>query len=236
MKPDVTVVIPAFNEEKNLPIAATGVVNAISSVTRRYEVLIIDDGSSDHTGAIADTIARADRHIRVIHNGFNRGMGYSLRRGIAEATCTYVTMIPSDNEVNPRLLRTIVTHAHDVDLVIAFMNTSYRRPLFRRIFSLGFIYWMNMMFGLHIRYYNGPFLVKTSLVKRLYIRSTRYTMVAEMYVRLIKAGAHYREVPFDYETRPYGKSKAIAMQTFYETLYMMIRLWVDMIGSHNFHR
>ena len=71
----ISIIIPAYNEEKNLADAVKTINAAVKSVFKDYELLILDDGSSDGTGVIADNLAKKNAKIRVIHFSRNRGFG-----------------------------------------------------------------------------------------------------------------------------------------------------------------
>ena len=79
----VTAVITAFNEEATVASAIAATDAALARFTDDYEILVVNDGSRDRTGAIADECARADARVRVLHNPENRNLGYNLRRAVA---------------------------------------------------------------------------------------------------------------------------------------------------------
>ena len=117
---DVSVVIPAYNEEALIARSLERVRDYLISIEDRYswEVIVIDDGSSDATGAIVDDFASRHTNVRVLHHAFNTNLGQSLRDGFAMANGTYVVTLDSDLSYGPehigRLVDAIIEHHADV--------------------------------------------------------------------------------------------------------------------------
>jgi glycosyltransferase involved in cell wall biosynthesis len=84
-KLDLSIVIPAFNEESRLPKTLESVIAYVQSRTYQAEIIVVDDGSSDQTSAVADSYRQKYPGLRYISNGGNRGKGYSVRHGMLEA-------------------------------------------------------------------------------------------------------------------------------------------------------
>ena len=93
----LSVVVPAYNEERNLEGTIQNIWLAAKALPGPFEVVIVNDRSSDRTGEIADKLAARDPRIRVIHNAVNLGFGGSYKRGLAEARMACVVMIPGDD-------------------------------------------------------------------------------------------------------------------------------------------
>ena len=85
-KLDLSIIIPAFNEENRLPKTLEAVIAYVQSRPDRTEIIVVDDGSSDRTAEIANSYRQSHPLLRVVSNGGNRGKGYSVRRGMFEAT------------------------------------------------------------------------------------------------------------------------------------------------------
>ena len=102
--PKVSVIIPAFNVSAYLE-------DAVGTVQRQsyqnLEIVIVNDGSTDDSGAIADRIARKDRRIRVIHKQ-NGGLGAARNTGLAATSGEYVTFVDSDDQLTPRAIEVLV--------------------------------------------------------------------------------------------------------------------------------
>lgn len=229
MKKDVTVVILACDEEKNITPAVTSVLRVVKSTVSDYELIIIDDGSTDATGMIADELAKSNRKIRVIHHAKNLGFGCSFREGVQKATKTYVVGFPGDNDTSGQSLMNLINTIGEADLIISYPKERSPRSLLRKLISKSYVLAMNALFGLHLRYFNGSFICRSALLKRVPLRSKGFTVYAEAKVRLIASGASFKEVPFEHIGRKYGKSKALTLISIWRTLENILVLIYDIL-------
>ena len=99
----ISVVVPAYNEMGNLEGAVRDVVHALQSFDE-FEVIIVNDGSKDGTGEVADRLAEILPNVRVIHHEVNRGFSESYRTGLKNARMSYFTFVPGDHEVANRAM------------------------------------------------------------------------------------------------------------------------------------
>jgi len=94
--PELSIVIPSFNEELRLPVTLADISSYIRASKRETEVIVVDDGSTDRTGDIAGSFRGEIQRLRVIRNEQNRGKGYSVRRGMLEARGRIVLFTDAD--------------------------------------------------------------------------------------------------------------------------------------------
>lgn len=204
----LSVIIPALNEEGNLAAAVDTVLRAIGNRFADYELLIFDDGSTDRTGAIADELAAGNQHVRAIHNPRNMGFGYNYNRGVELARMEYVTMFPGDNEIPGEAIRAILNAVGEADIVVPYIATPSVRSGSRRLISATFVALVNFLFGLQLRYFNGPCVHRRTLLLSVPMRTHGFAYMAAILVRLIRSGCSYVEVPMPLQARQHGQSKA----------------------------
>lgn len=210
-KIDLSVIICAYNEEKNISGAIRNVVNIVKNLTSSYEIIVVNDGSKDKTKETVENEIKKVKHVKLINRLQNRGMGYSLREGLSKASKAYVTIFPGDNDMSAKSLRNLINEAPESDLIISFPVNRYIRPLPRRLVSTIYVLLLNLLFGLHLQYYNGPFLGKTKLIRNTPLISEGHNIFAELVIRLLKQDTSYTAVPFEYIGRAYGRSKAFTL-------------------------
>jgi dolichol-phosphate mannosyltransferase len=204
----LSVVVPALNEECNLGAAVESIVGALGERVLDYELLVFNDCSNDGTGAVADGLARANPRVRVVHNLRNMGFGYNYTKGVELARMEYVVMFPGDNEVPGASIRAIVDALGRADMVIPYIATPWVRSLQRRMISAAFTRLMNVLFGLRLRYLNGPCVLRRTLLQTISLRTHDFAYMAAILVRLLRSGHSYVEVPMDLQPRRHGRSKA----------------------------
>ncbi len=140
MPPAVSLVLPAFDEVENLEDAVAQARGPLAAIDPGWELVIVDDGSTDGTAALADRIAAADPHVRVVHHPENRGKGVALRTGVAAARAPVVGWtdadLPFDMEALARAhARLVETGA---DLVAGIRTNREQYSLRRRVLSGGY--------------------------------------------------------------------------------------------------
>lgn len=226
MKKTVTIIIPAFNEEKNIAGAVRGALTAVRGTVSDYEILVIDDGSTDKTVYEAEKLAKRNKKIKLIKHARNLGFGLTIKEGIKKARQEYVVGFPGDNDTSAVSLRNIIIKAGRKDLIISYTRNSGTRSVARRLFSKSFVVLMNLIFGLKLRYFNGSFICKTRLLQNENLTSEGFAIYAEAKVRLLKKGYSYMEIPFTHTGRKHGQSKAVSWKSVghtFVTVYHLIK-------------
>src|SRR3954469_4384449 len=105
--PGVSVFFPAYNDSGTIASMVIRAVQAASELTPDYEVIVVNDGSSDATAEIADELARRYPHVRVIHHATNRGYGGALQTGFRSASKEFVFYTDGDAQYDPAELSTL---------------------------------------------------------------------------------------------------------------------------------
>jgi glycosyltransferase involved in cell wall biosynthesis len=227
MKPSISIIIPALDEENNLAPTVELVVKAVSQKFGDYELLIFNDGSRDRTGEIADQLALQNSHVRVTHHPQNMGLGYTYREGIQLASKEYVTFLPGDT--NRILLvediENIMAPTGQADMVLVHVLTD-ARPLLRRVISQNFTRVMNLLFGLQVKYFNGPNIYRSASIKQVKMSTDSYGLFAETLVRLLKSGHNYVEVGVPNRDK-HSNSKALRMKNFIQVGQLIFKLFWD---------
>lgn len=112
--PDLSIVIPSYNEELRLPATLQSIAAFLPSLAPRTEIVVVDDGSKDRTAAVADSFRNVLPLLRVVSNGVNRGKGFSVRHGMLEARGHNVLFTDADLsapiEEAPKLLEALKTY------------------------------------------------------------------------------------------------------------------------------
>lgn len=231
--PGITIIIPALNEEGNLASTVESIKEALAESTGAgkipgdYEIIIFNDASTDKTCDIAETLAKGDPSVRVVHNPVTMGFGYNYTEGVRLARGMYVMLVPGDNEVPAAALKAILKEVGRADIVVPFTSNPWVRPAGRRALSRAFVIIMNTLFGLSLRYYNGTCVHRTELLKRVPMKSWDFAYMAAILVRLIKSGASYEEVGVEIAQRRAGSSKALRPKNVFSVLKTVATLFWD---------
>lgn len=208
-EPELSVVIMAWNEEQNLPVQVDRTLAFLAEHTCGWQLIVVDDGSTDRTGEIADAYAaRAYEggRVDVIHHGVNRGIGAGIRSGYAAARCEWVSQLPADCQVDPQVFLRFFPHLPTCDLVLSV----YRQRddgLRRRVLSLGFQGFIRGLFGQRGDY-TGTMVLRRALLEELGpLHSESFFVNLEVPIRALRGGARYALVEIEAQPRLHGHSK-----------------------------
>ncbi|MBV8451295.1 MAG: glycosyltransferase family 2 protein, partial [Deltaproteobacteria bacterium] len=145
----ISVFLLAYNEEGNIERVVEGFKAELPKLTDDYEVIVVNDGSSDHTGQIAERMATADSHIRVVHHALNQGYGAAVISGIKAASKSYVLLSDGDGQFDPADSALLAAKVKDYDVVVG-RRVRRADPLMRRLNGKAWSMLMRMLFGLRI--------------------------------------------------------------------------------------
>lgn len=147
----LSVFFPAYNEEKNIEKMVHKAVEVLAAIgLKDYEVIIVNDGSSDRTAAVADALARQYEKVRVIHHEKNLGYGLALRAGFAAARMDYVFYSDGDNQYDLTELHKFVALIPYTDIVSGF-RIRKQYSLYRKITSFTYNLILRFLFDLSDR-------------------------------------------------------------------------------------
>jgi dolichol-phosphate mannosyltransferase len=191
----ISIVIPALNEE----IVVEGVVRDISTQVAAsftdYEIILIDDGSTDKTGDIMDRLATELPNVRAIRNRRNIGLGSSYQRGLAAARCEYLMMLCGDGGMPAASLPPIFAAVGSADIVVPFVtNLKQIKSPVRYFTSRTYTNLLNILFGQKIKYYNGLPVHRVDLLRQLRINSSGFGFQGEILTKLLRSGCSMTEV------------------------------------------
>ena len=213
MKKDISVIIAAYNEEKNIRAAIENIQEILQKSHLEYELLAFDDGSRDQTGPIMDEMARTVP-LKVIHNPRNCGLAYVSREGIKRAAKNYVTWFPGDNSVDKESMQVLLSALGEADIITAYMSNIHVRPLLRRWMTRIFTFSMNKIFNLNLRYYTGPVIYPVELARQTPTIAEGYHFFSEMLIRCLKKGASCKEMSFIHNPDNERNTKAFSWRNF----------------------
>ncbi len=117
--PGLSVFLPAHNEEGNIVARVVkGFCADLPKIADAYEVIVVDDGSRDRTRVLADQMAAADLHVKVVHHQVNRGYGGAVISGIRAATMPYVLLSDGDGQFDPADVELLAAKVPEYDVVV----------------------------------------------------------------------------------------------------------------------
>lgn len=201
----VTILLPCFNEEGNVEAAVLEARTAAAAAAHRYEILVVDDGSTDGTLTRARALAERDPCVRVVVHEQNRGYGAALRSGIAAATMPWILLTDADLQFELSQLAEVAHHTRESDFVIG-RRTPRRDPLYRRFYGHTWNWLVRRVLDLPVRDVDCAFkLARTDLLQSLELRSTGAMISPELVYRSLARDARLVEVDVAHRPRQSGE-------------------------------
>jgi glycosyltransferase involved in cell wall biosynthesis len=215
-----------MNEEGNLAPTVESVLGALVPRDWSYEVLIVNDGSTDRTGAIADGFAAANPRVTVHHHKTNLGLAQAYRKGIELATKERICWVAGNNIIPQAALDAIFDRVDDADMILSYPDVDPRRKR-RRWVSRSFVIVLNTLFNVRLRYYTGPCVYRAEAVKAIPTITHGSMIVPELLLRLIKAGESFIEVEIHPKSRTAGRTKTFRLSNIAYVVSSVLRLFFD---------
>ena len=202
--PSISVVLPAYNEEANLPRIVPAVIDVVSRLTDDYEVIIVDDGSRDRTAEVSQNLSSVYPPVRPVRHEINRGYGGALATGFATASKDLLFFTDADNQFDVGELEKLMALINVADMVVGY-RAPRRDPVYRRLNAAGWNLLVNLLFGYTARDVDCAFkLFWRRILDRVVVESRGATFSAELLVRTRRAGFSIREVPVKHLPRLAG--------------------------------
>ncbi|MGB7542990.1 MAG: glycosyltransferase family 2 protein [Burkholderiales bacterium] len=221
----LTILIPALDEEQKVAPTVEEVLAAGRRLLDRFEVIVVDDGSRDRTGEIADALAKSNPEVRVIHNPERRGVGWAFWEGIAQAKFDRLTVVPGDHAYNISGIERLFSAVGSADLVISYRtNQADTRQRRRVILSTLYQRLVGLIFGFRLKDFHSTVVYPVPQIREMGMRSVGYTYQLEVLVKLLRRGMSYVEVPVTLNPSGKGTSAALRPKTFFDVLWAIWRL------------
>lgn len=223
-KVSLSIIIPALNEEKLIEASYREARNSTKGLLN-YEIIFINDGSTDSTYEIMKQIARDDSSVRIINNVEPVGLGSAYLQGVHSAKHEFVVMVPGDLAFDSPNLIKLFSRIGEHDILIPFhVNANLVRPLFRRYISLCYTNIINYAANQKLPYYNSIVVHRTKSVRNLCVKACGFTYQAEILLNLLEGGSSYTIIDIDMIDRKAGGSKAFSAKNVLETLWFLVKL------------
>lgn len=234
-RPSVSFVIPMYNEELNIEHALDAAVEALAKYAGDYEIVIVDDASTDRSPQIVAERAAEDPRIRMIRNATNRKLGGSLKAGFQAATKDVVLYmdadLPFDPDVLGRALRAM--HVTGADVIAGYRLDRTIEGFRRTLYSYVYNALIGVLFGWPHRDINFSFKVmKREVLEAIELKSEGSLIDAELIVKAKNHGFSIQQIGLDYFPRIRGKSHLSSPSVIFKILAELIRYYPEMRQRH----
>lgn len=226
-KPTISFFCPAYYDEKNLPILIPKVLGVLKNQASKFEILIVEDGSPDKTGIVADQLAAKFRpYVKVIHHAKNMGYGAALKTGFNKANLyDYTFYTDGDIQFDVGELEKMTPYLRNYDAVIGFRNTralTTRRLIQTKIFNLI----TKLLFNLRVKDINCSMkIISRKALNSIRLESNGAFIDAELLIKLSDKKYKIKEVAVSHFPRKFGKASGGNIKVVSKTIMEMLKFY-----------
>ncbi len=227
--PELSIFFPFWNEEKNIRTVIENALRIAPDIAKKYEVIVIDDGSNDHTLEIAEKIASEKKVVSIVKHGVNRGYGAALRSGFESAQFDYIVFTDGDMQFDFSEVTKFVEKIDSSDLVIGYREKR-QDALFRHLLMSMLKIWDFIFFRFHVRDIDCGFKMfrKEALQKLMPLRSEGAMITTEILAKAHAKKLKIKEVGVKHYPREFGESSGGNLQVIIRAMLETFILYWDL--------
>jgi len=226
--PAISVFLPSHNEEGNVERVVRSYLAELPRVADDFEVIVVDDGSRDRTGEIADRLAAEDSHVKVVRHHVNQGYGGAVISGIRAATKPYVLLCDGDGQFDPSDLERLIPFVPEYD-VVAGHRVRRADPLIRKINGKAWTILVRVLLGITISDIDCGFkLFKREKLEGMVLRARGAMISTELMARLAGRNAKVIEVDVKHLPRLTGEQSGANLKVVARAFKELIALYREL--------
>lgn len=203
----ISLVVPAFNEEEILKETIEIFERDLSSICKEYEIIIVDDGSTDRTGEIANQMAECHKSVKAIHHSTNKGAGTALLTGFRAARNELVLTNFADRPFDLRDLKDILPLFKETDFVVVTRSDRSANPPFRRLTSMINYLLIRLLFNVRVKDFQFVQIYKRSILNNIKIKSIGSFVPPEIIIKALNKEYRMKEFETTFHRRSGGVAK-----------------------------
>jgi len=219
----ISFVLPMFNEAEAIEQSLAQLTEIAEKITDDYEIIVSNDGSTDQSGALVETLARKNVKIKTVHLEKNTKFGGALWKGIKNAKKEIIIYIDSDLPVEAEDIKSALKMLADCDIVTAFSTVKKGETLRRVIISKVYNFLIEALFRTNIKDINSGFkLYRRKVFEGVTLISRSPFIDVEIFIRAIRKKFTIRQYPIRFKHREKGRSyisrPAVIARTFFDMM------------------
>ena len=222
----ISVFFPAYNEEVNIEKTVRQARKVLLQIANKWEILIINDGSTDKTGQVAAKLRREDKRIDVINHPINQGYGAALKSGFSNARYPWVAFTDSDGQFNFSEIKKFLPLMKNSDLILGY-RLNRADSFFRKIYTFVWGKIPVVLWGLKVKDYSCGFkLIKKKVFDAVQplVGEEKVTQI-EMLVKAKRKGFKFAEIGVRHYPRKYGAQTGANIKVVVKSITDLFKLW-----------
>ncbi len=225
MSLSLSLIIPIYNEESLIYENTKRYYEELSRITTEFEILLVNDGSTDGSKKELKQIVKSYPRVRIFHHRKNLGVGEAIKTGFAHSQKEWMFVDPIDHPFEVSDIRRFIHEFKRCDILVVVRTDHSANSFFRKITSIVNYYLIRILFRIPIGDYQFIQFYKRSIIQRIWPVSTDTFVPPEMLIRASRRGFTIREVSAVFHKREKGYSKYYSFIRYWRTILEMLRFW-----------
>ncbi len=222
----LSIFFPALNDAKIIPYLVNRANEIASTIANRFEIIVVNDGSTDDTADVLQTLQKYYGNLQIVTHNVNQGYGAALQDGFKAAKMDYIFYTDGDGQYDPfEIVKLFQRMEGDVDVVNG-KKVARSDPWLRKAIGDAYNFILHLIYDLPIEDVDCDFrLCKRSATRKIKLISTSGAICLEMVYKLSKSGAKFAEVEVNHYPRPYGLSEYFKFKNIFSTFKQQVHLY-----------
>lgn len=210
-KVNLSIVVPATNEEATIASTVGAILPLARAFLQDFEIILVDNGSTDATGAIMDRFAAREPRVCVIHNPHQEGIGFAFKVALAMAKFESITMVPANQSFQSEGIARMFKAAAAADMVITYRQNRSAHSLTRAIQSHFGRFTLNLIFGLWLADHHSIIIYPVKRLREIPIETDGYGYQICALISLLRLGLTYVQLPVSLNAKTKESSSAVRL-------------------------
>ncbi len=231
---ELSVFFPFWNEEKNVENVVLSAIPILEKSAKKWEILMIDDGSQDNTKQVAEKLEKNHKFLKVISHSPNRGYGSALKEGFQNAQYETVVFADGDGQFDFSELHKFIEKINSCDIVVGFRKKRRDRKIFKRLLLMNMLkIWDLILFGFYFKDIDCGFkMFKKSALEAIGpLRSEGAMITTEILAKATKRKLKIKQVGVEHYPRQFGEQTGANIPVIVRAVLESFILWWDIKNS-----
>lgn len=226
MLSSLTAFFPCYNEEENIQKLVGQACAFLPTVAKKYEIIIVDDGSTDDTRSMVRSLQKECKELRIISHTKNSGYGAALKTGIQSAQMDWVFWMDGDLQFDIKTLQSFIPHSSTSDAIIGYR--AHRADTFlRKVNGELYTRMINFLFGLNIHDIDCAFkLIRREKIEKISIETSSAFTSAEILIKLKRIGVHFKQLSVPHYPRRFGNPTGGSLRVIFKGLFETLTFFI----------
>jgi glycosyltransferase involved in cell wall biosynthesis len=226
-QPELTILVPVYNEADNLKKYLGLLSQTAEACTFDYEILFVNDGSTDNSVELILKAKEKNSRIRLAHHRQNLGPGAAIPTGIIHGRGRWLMLVPADLACEPEDLQKLWQARSAADLVVGLRSDRKDYSLWRKFLSTSYIFILTTLTSSEVEQFNYIQMYRKAIFSKIKVESKSVFVTAEIILKAEKAGYRITQVPMRYRPRLAGKASGASLKSISRTLIDMTKYFLS---------